>query len=150
MQRSGGPVSGGGGALLKSCYLRISCGGDIPAHADDNPYNAIDRDSLMGNNNIAAIIDRTLNDLFDRLDRLDHDDIDLEMSDGKLVIEFGDGIKYIVNRQSAADQIWLAEPQGGWHFDYRDGQWIDDKRGVELIASLDELMSAKLGEEIAL
>jgi len=104
----------------------------------------------MGNNNIAAIIDGTLNDLFDRLDRLDHDDIDLEMSDGKLVIEFGDGIKYIVNRQSAADQIWLAEPQGGWHFDYRDGRWIDDKRGVELIASLDELISAKLGEEIAL
>jgi CyaY protein len=104
----------------------------------------------MGTTGIAAIIDNTLNDIFDRLDGLDRDEIDLEMSDGKLVIEFTDGIKYIVNRQSAADQIWLAEPRGGWHYDYRDGRWIDDKRGVELIGSIEALMSDKLGETITL
>jgi CyaY protein len=104
----------------------------------------------MGTTGIAAIIDNTLNDIFDRLDGLDRDEIDLEMSDGKLVIEFTDGIKYIVNRQSAADQIWLAEPRGGWHYDYRDGRWIDDKRGVELIESIEALMSDKLGETITL
>ena len=104
----------------------------------------------MANREIATIIDTTLNDIFDRLDTLEREEFDLEMSDGKLVIEFTDGIKYIVNRQGAADQIWLAEPRGGWHYDYRDGRWIDDKRGVELIASLEALMSDKLGETIGL
>ena len=99
---------------------------------------------------IERIIDRTLNDIFHSLDRLDHDDIDMEMSDGKLVIEFDDGVKLIVSRQGAADQIWLAEPQGGWHYDYRDNEWIDTKRGRELMETLEELISAKIGEPVSL
>ena len=104
----------------------------------------------MGEQNIAQIIDRTLDDIFHRIDALDHDEIDLEIGDGKIVVSFDDNTKYIVSRQSAADQIWLAEPGGGWHYDYRAGRWIDTKRGAELIATIEELMSGKLGETVKL
>lgn len=101
----------------------------------------------MSTPEIRTAIDATLNDLRERVDALDHDEIDTETGDGKLVIELG-AVKLIVSRQSAADQIWLAEPEGGWHFDYRDGSWIDHKRGVELMASIEELLRKHLGEPV--
>jgi len=104
----------------------------------------------VANIEIEKIIDRTLNDIYHSLDRIDHDDIDMEMSDGKLVIEFDDGMKLIVSRQGAADQIWLAEPKGGWHYDYRDAKWIDTKRGEELMETLEKLISDKIGEQVSL
>lgn len=95
-------------------------------------------------------IDKELQRLFRALDALDLDELDIDLADGKLVIEFEDGAKFIVNRQSATNQIWLAEPQGGWRFDFKENKWIDDKRGIELSAALSDLLSAKLGEPISL
>lgn len=104
----------------------------------------------MGDINIGRQIDTTLNDLFRQIDELDRDEIDLEMADGKLVVEFDDGVKLIVSRQSAADQIWLAEPGGGWHYSWISGEWIDDKRGSTLIEAIETLISEKVGEPITL
>jgi len=95
-------------------------------------------------------IDATLEALVERLDALDHDAFDVDSSDGKVTIEWEDGVVFIVNRQSAADQIWLAEPRGGWHFDWDGSVWRCDKRGVELLETLEGLLSAKAGETIAL
>lgn len=96
------------------------------------------------------LADDTLKDLVKRIDKLEIDDLDLMLSDGKLVIEFEDRTTFIVNRQGAAHQMWLAEPQGGWHFDYKDGRWICTKRGVELLPALEDLFSAKLGRSVSL
>jgi CyaY protein len=104
----------------------------------------------MAEQNILIEIDRELNRLFRHLDALGIDELDIDLADGKLVIEFEDGVKFIVNRQSATNQIWLAEPQGGWRFDFKNSQWIDDKRGIELASALSELMTAKLGQNISL
>lgn len=95
-------------------------------------------------------IDRTLDALVQRLDELDHEAFDVDASDGKVTFEFDDGPPIIVNRQSAADQIWVAEPRGGWHFDWDGSAWHCDKRGVELHASLEELLKARLGEALVL
>lgn len=95
-------------------------------------------------------IDLTLEALLTRLDELDHQAYDVDASDGKLVLEFDGGPPIIVNRQAAADQIWLAEPGGGWHFDWNGEQWLCDKRGVELLASLEELLAGRLGEPVSL
>ncbi len=95
-------------------------------------------------------IDKELQRLFRALDALGSDDLEIDLADGKLVIEFEDGTKLIINRQSATNQIWLAEPQGGWRFDFKDHKWLDDKRGLELSAVLSELVSAKLGRPISL
>jgi CyaY protein len=95
-------------------------------------------------------IDRTLEALAERFDALDHDRLDVDIADGKLTIEFEDGTVLIVNRQGAASQIWLAEPGGGWHFDWDGESWRCGKRGVELVANLEELISSRLGEPISL
>ncbi|GJM23264.1 MAG: hypothetical protein DHS20C15_31790 [Planctomycetota bacterium] len=95
-------------------------------------------------------IDRTLEALVQRLDELDHEAFDVDAADGKVTFEFDGGPPIIVNRQSAADQIWVAEPRGGWHFDWDGSSWLCDKRGVELHASLEALLEARLGERLVL
>ncbi|MCS7012171.1 MAG: iron donor protein CyaY [Chloroherpetonaceae bacterium] len=104
----------------------------------------------MAEPNLPIEIEKELQRLFNAIDALGLDDVEIELADGKLVIEFEDGTKFIVNRQSATNQIWLAEPQGGWRFDWKDGRWLDDKRGIELSAALADLMQAKLGQPISL
>ncbi len=100
--------------------------------------------------NIPVEIDKTLSRLSNALDKLNRDDFEYEEAEGKLTIEFEDGVKLIVSRQSATNQIWLAEPGGGWKFDYKAGQWICDKRGITLEKALSDLLSQKLGEPISL
>jgi CyaY protein len=104
----------------------------------------------MGRPEMALLIDKTIKDINNRINKLEWEDVDLILSDGKLVIEFEDRTTYIINRQGAADQIWLAEPQGGWHFNYVEEQWRCDKRGVELISVLEDLLGAKRGEVVNL
>lgn len=100
--------------------------------------------------NILVEIDKTLSQISNALDKLNRDELEYEEAEGKLTIEFEDGVKLIVSRQSATNQIWLAEPSGGWKFDYKDGQWICDKRGITLEKALSDLISQKLGEPISL
>jgi CyaY protein len=88
--------------------------------------------------------------LVERLDALDHDAFDVDAGDGKVTLEFEDGSVLILSRQGAVDQIWLAEPRGGWHFSWDGQAWRCDKRGVELVATLEELISAKVGEPVRL
>jgi frataxin-like iron-binding protein CyaY len=56
----------------------------------------------------------------------------------------------ILNRQRATQQLWLAEPGGGWHYDLKDGQFICDKRGLEILKTLEILLSEKLSQKILL
>ncbi|MCB9898833.1 MAG: iron donor protein CyaY [Planctomycetes bacterium] len=99
---------------------------------------------------VSKAIHTTLTGLVEQLDAHERDEFDVIASDGKVDIAFESGLRFIVNRQGAADQIWLAEPRGGWHFDLREGRWIDDKRGVELFEELSRLLTAQLGEEFRL
>ena len=95
-------------------------------------------------------IDATLDALLERFDELDHEGFDADAAEGKLVIEFEGGEQLILSRQSAANQIWMAEPGGGWHFDWNGKLWMCDKRGLELIQTIEDLITARIGEPIDL
>jgi len=96
-------------------------------------------------------IDETLEALLMRFDELDHDGFDVDSGDGKLTVEMeADGKQFILSRQRATGELWLAEPRGGWHFAWNGEQWICDKRGVELVATLQGHISEALGETIEL
>jgi len=84
------------------------------------------------------------------LEDLDPDEVDYSTGDGIVTVEFPDGTKFILSRQSAARQIWLAAGAHGWHYDFdaSNGRWVDDKEGQDLLSRLAEAISDKLGHPV--
>ena len=60
---------------------------------------------------------------------------------GVLEIEFGDGSKMVINRHTAAREIWVAARSGGFHFRHDGQAWRDSRDGSELFAALSSLVS---------
>jgi CyaY protein len=60
---------------------------------------------------------------------------------GVLEIEFPDGGRIIVNRHSAAQEIWVAARSGGYHFRFDGSDWIDTRDKRELIGALSALIA---------
>ena len=95
--------------------------------------------------------DAFMEKVFDRLEDEDPDEIDADLAMGVLTMEFADGSKCILNRQTAAHQIWLAYGATAWHFAADDGgDWIDTKGRGPLLDVLREVLSNKLGRPVAL
>ena len=83
------------------------------------------------------------------LEELDPDEIDYSTGDGIVTIEFPDGERFILRRQSATRQIWLAAGAHGFHYNLdASGRWVDDKDGHELFSRLAEAISNKLGHPV--
>ncbi len=80
-----------------------------------------------------------------------YEDIDVMAGGGLVAMEFEDGAKFVLNRQSAAHQMWLAAGARAWHYDWdatRD-VWVDDRDGHDLYARLAEVVGGKLGQALA-
>ncbi len=97
---------------------------------------------------------RTADATLDRLDAaLDGADADLDWEAGAggiIEIEFAGGAKIIVNRHSAAREIWVAAQSGGFHFRYDGSRWVDSRDGKELFARLSALVSEQAGQAVLL
>lgn len=79
------------------------------------------------------------------------DDIEYELAaGGVLELEFENGSKIVVNRQSATQEIWVAAKSGGFHYRYAESQWQDTRTGEELFAALSRLCSEQSGSAIML
>lgn len=78
-------------------------------------------------------------------------DIDFEIKPGGVIeIECDNGSKIIVNRHTAAREIWLAARSGGFHFKPQDGRWVGTRDGEELLAALSRCLSEQAGEAVIL
>ena len=75
-------------------------------------------------------------------------DIDTECSAGILTLEFFDGSKIIVNRQTPTQEIWVAAKSGGYHYRFDQGAWRNTRDGSELFAALSTYVSQQSGENI--
>jgi CyaY protein len=76
---------------------------------------------------------------------------DVEMKgDGVIEVEFENDSKMVINRHSAAKEIWVAARAGGFHFRWDGAAWRDTRDGTELFASLSKLVSAQGGEPVVL
>lgn len=70
-------------------------------------------------------------------------DVDVEAKgDGVLELEFEDGSKMVINRHSAAREIWVAARSGGFHFRWDGQAWRDTRDKTELFAALSKLVSS--------
>jgi len=94
-----------------------------------------------------------INDLIieieDALEALDNG-IDYESSDGFLTIFMVNKSQIIINRQTAALQLWLAAKSGGFHFDYTDNGWQNDRTGESFLSTLNRCLSEQANDKIEL
>lgn len=78
-------------------------------------------------------------------------DCDAEFkASGVLELGFEDGTRMVINRHTAAREIWVAAKSGGFHFRPEGPLWVDTRSGRELRAALSELVSACAGEAVSL
>ncbi len=84
------------------------------------------------------------------LEDFDPDEVDYATADGSLTLEFPDGAKFILSRQSATKQMWLAAVAHGYHYSYDGARdcWVDDKDGHELYPRLAEAVSGQIGRAV--
>ena len=86
------------------------------------------------------------------LERFDPDEVDFSTSDGVVTIEFADHARYVLNRQTAADQMWFAAGARAWHYVWNSSSkcWECDKDRHELYACISGVISEKLGRSVGI
>lgn len=67
---------------------------------------------------------------------------------GVLELEFDNGTKIIVNRHTAAREIWLAAKSGGFHFRPHEGRWVGTRDGEDFYAVLSRCMGEQAGVQV--
>ena len=83
---------------------------------------------------------------------LDEGDIDLdsEISGGILTIEFANGSKAIINRQTFNREIWVAAKSGGFHLRFDGAVWRDTRSDEPLAALLSRVISEQSGNVMSI
>jgi CyaY protein len=88
----------------------------------------------------------------ERLHAATDGDWDYEMKPGGILeLEFADDSKIIINRHTAAREIWIAARSGGFHFlppESSGGQWLDSRTGERMATVLGRCMSEQAGENL--
>ena len=99
-----------------------------------------------------TLADDCLSKVADWLESFDPDEVDYATTDGVVTIEFPGGARFVLNRQAAASQMWFAAGARAWHYAWEpeSERWIDDRDGHALFERIAEVVSAKLGREVAL
>lgn len=62
-------------------------------------------------------------------ERLDEQgcDIDCEIQGAVMTLTFDDDSQIVINKQEAMLELWLASKLGGFHFSFRDGEWLSNE-----------------------
>lgn len=78
-------------------------------------------------------------------------DADIERKgDGILELEFDNGSKIVINSQTPMRQIWIAARSGGFHFEAKEGAWLDTRSGEALFDTLSRVVGEQAGEAVRL
>ena len=68
-------------------------------------------------------------------------DLDVLAHGAVLEIENDDGQKVIVNQQASMNEIWLASREGGYHFKFADGTWVNTRDGADFWVYLERALA---------
>lgn len=106
---------------------------------------------MMDKQRFVKLSDQCLKRVADWLEPFDPDEVDYATTDGVVTLSFADGARYVLNRQSATDQMWFAAGARAWHYDYdeaRDG-WFDDRDAHALYERIAQVVGDKLKRKVA-
>ncbi len=104
----------------------------------------------MNDSEFHQLADALMLTIEEALDDFEGDaDIDYETNGGVMTLSFENGSKIVINRQEPLHQVWLATKAGGYHFNYRDEQWICDRSGESFFSLLAQACSAQTGEDVS-
>ncbi len=94
-----------------------------------------------------ARIEAALEAAFDTSDT----DFDYEIKAGGVIeLDFGSGGKIIINRHTAAREIWIAARSGGFHFKPEGSSWVNTRDGTSLAKVLEGCMTVQGGVSVNL
>lgn len=98
------------------------------------------------------VAEALMQDLLNRFDAFDPDELEADASAGVIKMAFANGGPCVLNRQTAAHQIWLAEGATAWHFELDADQeaWIDTKGRGDLHTVLNEILSRRMGRQVTI
>ena len=104
----------------------------------------------MTESEYTRLADDTLRGIENAIEQADGD-FDYELSEGSILqIEFADDSVIVVNKQAAAQEIWVAAKSGGFHFRWDGEVWRDTRSQEELFAALSRFASAQSGSAVVL
>jgi len=104
----------------------------------------------MNESEYTRLADETLRKIEHALEEAD-DDLDFELAPGGILeVEFENGSKIIINKQSPTQEIWVAAKSGGYHYRWDGSVWRDTRSDEELFAALSGFASAQAGHAIKL
>lgn len=104
----------------------------------------------MTESEYTRLAEETLRKLEHAIEQADGD-FDYELSEGGILqIEFANASVIVVNKQAAAQEIWVAAKSGGFHFRWDGQTWQDTRSGEELFAALSRFASEQSGQAVVL
>jgi len=96
-----------------------------------------------------ALIDNAFIAIEEALDECEVD-IDFESAEGILTLIFENSTRIILNKQEPLHQLWVATKYNGHHFNYENGQWIDERGAGEFLAFLNDAISRQAEQPVTL
>ncbi|MBU2804940.1 iron donor protein CyaY [Acidithiobacillus ferridurans] len=103
----------------------------------------------MNPQSFAVTVESTLDDLQNRIEA-DAPEVECDLVDSVLILLLPDDSQIIVNRQEAAQQIWLACSDGPARFSWQGDAWQDSRTGESLKQAVARLLSLRLGHPVSL
>ncbi|MFQ5506063.1 MAG: iron donor protein CyaY [Planctomycetota bacterium] len=96
--------------------------------------------------------DACIGKVTDWLEDFDPDEVDYSTADGVLTFEFGDGTRFVLNRQLGSNQMWFAAGARAFHYDWSEeaGAWLDSKDGHQLYERIATSVGEKVGRRLSL
>jgi len=106
--------------------------------------------AAMDRSTYIALADACLARVQDWLEAFDPDELDYSTADGVVKLEFADRVTFVLNRQAASNQMWLAAGARAWHYDWNGATWVCDRDGHDLFANVAKVVGEKLGRNVKL
>lgn len=105
----------------------------------------------MSQSNFHSIAQQAMQAVDETLGELDPERLDVDWAGDVMQLCFNDGVVFVLNAHSAAQQIWLAAGTSAWHFDPPappESDWVAAKSNEALREVLSKVVGEKLGVSI--